>query len=102
MDKLASDLLPIFIILGTVFVTIGIVFMVFVLLKLSRHDGGNKSKGVPEVTVSDEGDGAIIAAISAAIAACLMDEAQREGRAYNGFKVVSFKRSSKGKAWTDR
>jgi Na+-transporting methylmalonyl-CoA/oxaloacetate decarboxylase gamma subunit len=55
---------------------------------------------VPEVPVENtvvSDDGAIVAAITAAISAILAEEAANENREPDGFRVVSFKRAGKNR-----
>ena len=47
-------------------------------------------------------DYSVIAAISAAVAAVLESECAANGTVYNGFRVVSVRRSDKGRSWTQK
>ena len=47
-------------------------------------------------------DYSVIAAISAAVAAVLESECAASGTVYNGFRIVSVRRSDKGRAWTQK
>lgn len=52
---------------------------------------------VPAEKVEATDDGAIVAAITAAISVILAQEAANENREPNGFRVVSFKRAGKNR-----
>lgn len=101
----ADDLFPILIILGTVFTSLAIIWIIVSFVKMIRSGNEEKSAEelpIPTVSVTDSPDGATIAAISAAITAALQSEAQEKGTVYNGFRLVSFKRSDKGRSWTQQ
>ena len=74
-----------------VFVLIGVAVLValYILLRFL------KSKTTEEVIVPEENIDEEIAAITAAVAMILEDEAEREERKPTPFRVVSFKRTNK-------
>ncbi len=100
--KAANELYPIFVVFGTAFVFIGIIWFIVSLYRMSKGKTQEEGVEVSDIFPHASGDDAVVAAISAAITAYLTEEAAKEGREYKGFKIVSFKRSNKGKAWTDR
>ena len=49
--------------------------------------------------IAPASDDALIAVLTAAVAAVLADEAAAKGTAVPSFRVVSFQRSSRGRTW---
>lgn len=59
-----------------------------------------KSKSAPApAPVPAVDNGALVAVLTAAVAAVLADEAAANGTAVPSFRVVSFQRSSRGRSW---
>ena len=114
MTKILTDVLPItenaastvvlvFFALCALFFLLAIIWLVASLAEKMHRTGKASDETasdlpIPSVTVADDNE--IIAAISAAIAVILQEEAAAKGTAYNGFRIVSFKRATKGRAWT--
>ena len=94
--------------MGMVFAVLAILWFALVIFKTVFAKDQNKSKKVevsapasvaePE-PVAEADDGELIAVISAAIAAYRAEEEGCVGEDVNGFRVVSFKRAAKGRAW---
>lgn len=87
--------------LAALFLLVAVIWMVISICE-KLHKNNNTSShfeemDIPSVEISD--DNAVIAAISAAIAAILEEEAAANNTPYNGFRIVSFKRENKGRAW---
>lgn len=103
-ESTANTVLIVFFVLCAVFLFLAIIWLVSSLAEKMRRgrDGYDDEcvSSTPVVTVSDDNE--VIAAISAAIAVILQEEAAAKGTAYNGFRIVSFKRAGKGRAWTQK
>lgn len=56
----------------------------------------------PAPVSAPSADNSVIAAISAAVAMMLEDECKANGTTYNGFRIVSVRRSDKGRSWTQK
>ena len=93
--------------MGMVFSVLAILWLALVVFKLvfAKEQKRNKvevstpaSVAEPE-PVAEADDGELIAVISAAIAAYRAEEEGCVGDDVNGFRVVSFKRAAKGRAW---
>ena len=107
-ESVADGILVALVALFAVFLILAVIWLIASLVKMNNdryeyyyedEEDGNDEKTL-SVTVSD--DNAVIAAISAAIAVILQEEAAAKGTAYNGFKIVSFKRADKGRSWTQK
>ena len=94
--------------MGMVFAVLAILWFALVIFKTVFAKDQNKSKKVEVSTpasvaepepVAEADDGELIAVISAAIAAYRAEEEGCVGEDVNGFRVVSFKRAAKGRAW---
>ena len=98
--------------LGAVFAVLAVLWLVLSIFKLIFvKDTATKSKTEEKKTAAPEpkpepvavaektDDGELIAVITAAIAAYRASEEGLTGDDVNGFKVVSFKRATKGRAW---
>lgn len=87
--------------LAAVFLFLAVIWLIVSIHeKLHKNTEGTSQTeeiGIPSVEISD--DNAVIAAISAAIATILEEEAAANNTPYNGFRIVSFKRENKGRAW---
>ena len=59
-------------------------------------------KAIQQAAPVPSADYSVIAAISAAVAAVLESECAASGTVYNGFRVVSIRRSDKGRSWTQK
>ena len=94
--------------MGMVFSVLAILWFALLIFKAVFAREQKKSKKVEVSTpasaaepepVAESDDGELIAVISAAIAAYRADEEGCVGEDVNGFRVVSFKRAAKGRAW---
>lgn len=105
--------------MGAVFSVLAIIWIILSLFRLifARPKSAPKQ---PKVTVTEvkapvsanavqqpaapapSVDYSVIAAISAAVAAVLESECAANGTVYNGFRVVSVRRSDKGRSWTQK
>ncbi len=96
-----------------VFAVLGIICFVMYLFRLFFYTLPNRrSKKADEVRQSDvsvipsadpnEVDPALIAVLSAAVAAVLADEAEAAGTPAPSFRVVSFRRTSRGRGWNEK
>ena len=103
-ENAANNILLALLVLGALFLVLSVIWLIVSLYEKMRggtsESGGEENSSVPTVTVTD--DTAVIAAISAAIAVILQEEAAARGTTYNGFRIVSFKRADKGRAWTQK
>lgn len=105
LSEMTDTLVPILLVLGAVFAVLAIIWLVLSIYKMlssNTNSASDEQLPIPSVNVTDAPDGATIAAITAAITAVLQAEAQAKGTVYNGFKLVSFKRSNKGGSWTQK
>ncbi len=102
VESVAYAMFPFLIIAGTVFACIGSVWFLVSFFRMGKRERKEENKDLSEVTCSETADDTVVAAITAAVYAYLSDEASREGKEYKGFKIVSFKRSDKGRPWTDK
>ena len=94
-----------------VFAVLGILWLALSVFKLvfARDKAKGKTaemrvtatepKSEPMPVAKETDDGELIAVITAAIAAYRASEQGLTGEEVNGFKVVSFKRATKGRAW---
>ena len=98
--------------LGAVFAVLAVLWLVLSVFKLIFANDSTKSKTAVKKDIASEpkpepiavaesktDDGELIAVITAAIAAYRASEEGLTGDAVNGFRVVSFKRATKGRAW---
>ncbi len=102
--------------MGLIFVVLSVLWFVLYIFKLvfAKNTVSDKKKNAEEaktavtaapteqtstaVTVGSD-DGELVAVLTAAIAAYRASEEGCEGESVNGFRVVSFKRAAKGRAW---
>ena len=108
-ETVADGILVALVALFALFLILSVIWLIASLVKMNNdryeyyYEDEEDEEGEntpPSVTVAD--DNAVIAAISAAIAVILQEEATAKGTAYNGFKIVSFKRADKGRSWTQK
>ena len=97
-----------------VFAVLGIIFLVMLLSRAVFHREAKKPASpapvaapVPQAQAAPApaapaSDDALIAVLTAAVAAVLADEAAAQGTAVPAFRVVSFQRSSRGRTWNGR
>ena len=104
--------------LGSVFAVLAIIWLILSLFRVvfARE---KKAPKAPKVEVAEvkvpapekapqkaaapvAADFSVIAAISAAVAAILESECAANGTEYTGFRVVSVRRSDKGRSWTQK
>jgi len=103
-ENTANTILLALMVLGAVFLVLSIIWLIVSLAEKARAGRSEESadlafgNGNP-LAVTVEDDTAVVAAISAAIAVILQEEASAKGTAYNGFRIVSFKRADKGRSW---
>ena len=110
----------------TVFAVLGIIYFVMLLSRAALHREPEKpaqsapapaqqtaplsgpvtraelsvsAPAAPPVAAAPASDDALIAVLTAAVAAVLADEAAANGTAVPSFRVVSFQRSSRGRCW---
>lgn len=100
--------------MGLVFIVLAVLWFVLYIFKLvfAKNTVSDKKEKTSEaktevtaspiaqaVTTAAPDDGELVAVITAAIAAYRASEEGLTGESVNGFRVVSFKRASKGRAW---
>lgn len=87
----------------TIFAVLGVICLIMVLSGLVFNRAGKK-KPKPELPVepaAEEGlDPALVAVLTAAVAAVLADEARASGNEAPAFRVVSFRRTGRG--WNEK
>ncbi len=87
----------------TIFAVLGAIYLVMLLSGLIFGRAGRK-KSEPELSAeapAEEGlDPALVAVLTAAVAAVLADEAQASGTEAPAFRVVSFRRTGRG--WNEK
>ena len=105
--------------MGMVFLVLAILWCVLIIFKKVMYDGANKKKeknavsetvtdaaadneavaSIADATVCAEDDGAVVAAITAAIAEMISSDESLSREFAGGFKVVSFRKKSGKGAW---
>lgn len=104
--------------IGSVFAVLAVIWLILSLFRVvfAREKKAPKApvadlkvsapKKAPQVAaapaVAPAADYSVIAAISAAVAVVLESECAANGTEYNGFRVVSVRRSDKGRSWTQK
>lgn len=96
----------------TVFAVLGIIFFVMQITRMLLHRETEKPTvsaqpaspaaaptALPAAPIAHASDDALIAVLTAAVAAVLADEAAAKGTVVPSFRVVSFQRSSRGRTW---
>ena len=83
----------------TVFAVLGVIYLIMLLSGLIFGSAGKK-KPEPEVSAADAVDPAVVAVLTAAVAAVLAEEAQASGTEPPAFRVVSFRRTARG--WNEK
>ncbi len=103
----------------TIFAVLGIIYLTMLLFRLAFYDIPNRRKQsgkaeaasapapvtaapAPAAPTAPAQDDAIIAVLTAAVAAILADEAAANGTAPLPFRVVSFRRAAKGCGWNSK
>lgn len=99
-------LLMVFAVLGVICLVMYLFRLFFYTLPNRRSKKKNEEKLSEETaTPSDDPsreDPALIAVLSAAVAAVLADEAEAAGTDIPSFRVVSFRRTSHGRGWNEK
>ncbi len=100
----------------TVFAVLGIIFFAMQITRMVLHRNAEKPAAAapqpiaplsapvtraeaPAAPTAPASDDALIAVLTAAVAAVLADEAAAAGTPVPSFRVVSFQRSSRGRSW---
>lgn len=102
-SDVAAAIIVALLVFTALFLILSIIWLVASLASMTRKKDSYDEDGdrpLPDVTITE--DNAVIAAISAAIAVILSEEAAAKGTTYNGFKIVSFRRADKGRSWTQK
>ena len=85
----------------TIFSVLGVICLIMFLSGLFFTRAGKKKPELPAEPAAEEGlDPALVAVLTAAVAAVLADEAQATGNEGPAFRVVSFRRTGRG--WNEK